>query len=561
MIKKHIKAADLFCGAGGSSSGLAQACSELGLGLRLLAINHWDIAIDTHSTNHPEADHLLTGLDAVDPRKAVPGGRLDLLVASPECQHHSIARGGKPINDQSRTSAWLVLRWCEALHIQNVLIENVKEFQGWGPIGTNGRPMKRRKGETFQAFINALKSLGYAVDYRVLNAADFGDPTSRERLFIIARRGRKPIVWPEPTHAPRAIIEKHAQPSLFKRAKLEPHRTAREIIDWSLEGESIFNRKRPLSPNTMARIFAGLRKYCGLPFLVPNFGEREGQPPRTHAVDVPLPAVTGHGAGALCEPFIVELRGGKFANSIDQPLSVVATKGAHHALCQPFLVTLRTHADADSLDDPLKTICASGLHHALCQPFVLGQQSGGAPRDVDHPLPTIATDGAIALIQPFLIPQHNDRTRSIDRPLQTLTTESRGVGLVEPFLVVVNHGQDAGYSRRTRSVDDPMPALTTSNSLGVAEPYLVKFNGTGKANSVDEPLDTISTKDRFGLCIPQIGAVLDIRFRMLQPHELAAAMGFPKTYVFKGNREQRVKQIGNAVPVRTAQALCVALLS
>lgn len=138
-MRKRIKAADLFCGAGGSSSGLAEACAELGLGLSLLAINHWDIAIDTHSTNHPEANHLLTGLDSVDPRRVVKGGKLDLLIASPECQHHSIARGGRPINDQSRASAWLVLRWLESLHVQNVLIENVKEFQTWGGIGADGR--------------------------------------------------------------------------------------------------------------------------------------------------------------------------------------------------------------------------------------------------------------------------------------------------------------------------------------------------------------------------------------------------------------------------------------
>jgi DNA (cytosine-5)-methyltransferase 1 len=599
--KKTITAVDLFCGSGGSSTGLIQACEAMGLDVDLLAVNHWDLAIATHSTNHPKMKHLCTGVDQVDPRQLVRDGvikqRINLLWASPECQHHSIARGGKPIKDQSRATAWCVLRWCEALYIDTVIIENVKEFQSWGPIGANGRPLKSKKGETFLAFINSLKSLGYGVDYRVLNAADYGDPTSRERLFIIARRGNKAVTFPEPTHAPKDRLKATAQHSLFHRKPLRPYRTAREIIDWEIQGESIFSRKRPLSPNTLARIFAGLKRYCGLEFIVPQFGEREGQQPRTHSVDAPLPAVTSHGAGALVQPFIVELR---------------------------------NNCDARELDKPLSTVAASGNHHALCQPFVIGQQSGAAPRSVEKPLPTISTDGAISLVQPFLIPhQGNGSTRSIDRPLQTITTQARGIalvqpflvtsggpetapqsidepvrtlltrehnalvepfvlklshtkskgdytypldrplttvtglqehGLVEPFLVTVNHGQDKGFARRTRSIDEPAPSLTTSRSLGIAQPYLVKYNGTGGAMSVDEPLDTISTKDRYGLAIPELGAVLDIRFRMLQPHELSAAMGFPKTYVFTGTREARVKQIGNAVAVNQAKALCQAVL-
>lgn len=518
---KIIKAVDLFCGAGGSSTSLAHACSELGLGLRLLAINHWDVAIKTHSANHPDAAHLCETLDSVDPRKAVPGGKLDLLVASPECTHHSIARGGKPINDQSRASAWHVLRWCEALQIQNVLIENVREFQTWGPIGTNGRPLKRRRGETFHAFLNALRSLGYTVDYRILNAADYGDPTSRERLFIIARRGRKPVAWPEPTHT------RDGRETLF--GKSPKWRAAREIIDWTLAGESIFNRKRPLSPNTMARIFAGLKKYCLLPFIVPNFGEREGQQPRTHSIESPLPTVTSRGAGVLVQPFIVEFHNNQNARSVDEPLSTILTRG----------------------------------HHALCEPFVLGQQSQAAPRSVDQPLPTIATDGAIALVQPFIIgaggPRGAQEPRSVDEPMPTILIDDHHA-LVEPFIINFSH-KGKGADGYAYSIDRPLTTITTKAEHAVVQPYLVKYNGTGGAHSVDDPLDTISTKDRFGLVIPELGAVLDIRFRMLQPHELAAAMSFPDDYHFEGNREQRVKQIGNAVPVGVATALCKAILA
>jgi DNA (cytosine-5)-methyltransferase 1 len=242
---KTIYAADLFCGGGGTSEGLRQACEMLGYKLWLLGINHWDVAIATHSRNHTYAKHICENLDNVNPRKVIPWGWLNLLVASPECTHHSNARGGKPCSDQSRASAWHILRWAEALRIDNILIENVKEFQTWGPLGSNGRPLKSRKGETFQAFINALRSLGYKVDFRVLNAAYYGDPTTRERLFIVARRGRRPIVWPAPTHSP------DGGDTIFGKTKR--WRTAREIIDWDIPGQSIFSRKKPLSKNTINR--------------------------------------------------------------------------------------------------------------------------------------------------------------------------------------------------------------------------------------------------------------------------------------------------------------------
>src|SRR5581483_6805346 len=202
-MRKKIFAADLFCGAGGTSQGLLMAANELRADLELIAINHWNVAIDTHSVNHPYAKHLCTGLDEIgDPRKLVPGGRLNLLCGSPECTHHSVARGGKPMSDQSRSSAWHILRFAEALYIDNLLIENVPEFLSWGPLGVNGRPLKSKRGQLFEQFIASLRALGYSVEWRVLNCADYGDPTTRRRLFIIARRGNKAIRWPDPTHVP-----------------------------------------------------------------------------------------------------------------------------------------------------------------------------------------------------------------------------------------------------------------------------------------------------------------------------------------------------------------------
>jgi DNA (cytosine-5)-methyltransferase 1 len=443
-----IVGVDLFCGGGGTSTGLARACAKRGKKLDLIAVNHWDIAIETHALNHPWARHLCAALDAVDPRKAVPSGRLNLLVASPECTHFSTARGGRPMHDQSRASAWLILKWLQELYVDNVLIENVKEFQTWGPLGANFRPLKSRRGETFHAFINSVKSLGYTVDWRILNAADYGDPTTRERLFIIARRGRRKINWPEPTHAP---AERLRNGDLF--SDLKPWKPAREIIDWSLKGTSIFNRKRPLAPATLERIAAGIKKF--------NWPE-------------------------------------------------------------PFLVVLRNHQNGVSLDRPVPTMTTSGANFGLCQPFVLGQQSGSVPRDVSSPIPTIATDGAISLVKPFIMP--------------------------------VNHGRT---DTRSYAMGNPFPTVTSVDAWSMVEPFLVKYNGTGQAYATSEPLDTVTAKDRFGIVQPM---AIDILFRMLQPHELAAAMSFPRDYRFAGNREEQVKQIGNAVPVETATALCERLL-
>lgn len=513
---KIIRAADLFCGAGGASNGLARAADRMGRSLDLVAVNHWPMAVDTHTRNHPGARHLCEDLETVNPRKAVPGGHLDLLMAGPECTHHSTARGGKPVNDQSRASAWCILRWASTLTIDRILIENVREFMSWGPIGSNGRPLKSRRGETFQAFLEGLRSLGYRFDHRILNAADHGDPTTRERLFIQAVRGRRPIVWPEPTHT------KGGGADMFGTRK--PWRPAREVIDWSIPGESIFTRKRPLSPNTLARIAAGLRKFGGLaaePFLVLlNSTNPKRLPSTAMDIDRPVPTITGSGHIGLCEPFIVPFRGERDGE------------------------TPRTH----SLDEPMPTVTTI-RGHGLVEPFILppeGIYRGNAPRSVDDPLQTItAGRGGGQLVEPFVISMEHSEKRA-----------------AEPFVVPTNHGASKGGSQRAYPIDRPMPTITTVDAWGLIEPFITKYHGNVSAVPVSDPLPTIDCKDRFGLVeINGQAAQLDIRFRMLQPHELAAAHSFPPDYQFAGNREQRVKQIGNSWPNALSEALCFAILS
>lgn len=526
---RTIRAADLFCGAGGTSTGLIEACRDLGFEAELTAINHWDVAIATHSKNHPDSRHLCAHLDGVNPRDLYKEGELDLLWASPECTHHSIARGGKPVNDQSRATAWCVVRWAEALRPPIILVENVKEFLSWGAIGSDGKPLKTKRGGVFTSWVNCLKAIGYRVGWRILCAADYGDPTTRHRLFVYAVRGRRKIVWPEPSHAAEAITD-----MLGSRKRWVP---ARDIIDWTLEGKSIFKRKKPLAEKTLNRIMIGLEKFGLKPFTIHM--EHEGS---VRDIERPLPTITTAkgGAMAVASPFLVKFRGTNDASDIDKPSPAVTANGTHLGLCEPFLVEcchgngVEKNGDnrrVKSLEKPLGALHCSNKF-ALCEPFVIGQQSGAVARPVSEPLPTVATAGAIALAEPFLI-----------------QTDFKG-----------------GNGSYVRQITKPVPTVTSSKSIGVCEPFLTKFYGAGISKSIDEPLDSVTTKDRFGLVMPTVEIdgeryLLDIRFRMLKSHELAAAQGFPRDYQFTGNTTQIVKQIGNAVPKNLAKALVKSALT
>jgi DNA (cytosine-5)-methyltransferase 1 len=554
MIPETYIAADLFCGAGGTSTGLVEAAQDLGLLVKVIAVNHWDVAIATHMANHPFADHYCEAVEALDPRKVVPDGRLRLLVASPECRYHSNARGGRAINDQLRTSPWDILRWMEALYIEDVLIENVPEFRDWGPLDADGKKIKALKGKTFLQYLRTIRSLGYKVDYRVLTAADYGDPTTRERLFIMCRRTRR-VAWPEPTHT------RNPEQARLDGRPTQPWRTAREIIDWSVPGASIYTRKRPLADNTLRRIEAGLRKFSGLPFVI---GQQSCAAPRS--IDEPLPTVATAGAIACVQPFLIQMNGTS-AGQLD--------------------------STALSADVPLPTVTGSN-HFGVIQPFVLSIRGGndGYTRGaaIDAPLPAVTTVNPMALVQPpfFVNMEHTlsaaqppagapfimatnhgsdiGRVYPLDEPMRTVTTVDAW-GIAQPFLVEY-HGATSPTAQRVRSVDEPLPAVATANQHGLVQPYLVKYYGAGDgAVSVDEPLPTVTTRDRFGLVEPFCFKIADqlyilnILFRMLLPRELAAAQGFQEGYRFTGKREDVVKQIGNAVPRNLARALCRSLLA
>lgn len=486
-----ILCADLFCGGGGTSTGMINAFKRAGVDFQLIGVNHWNIAIETNRINHPFEKLYCSTIQNVKPREAVPSGRLHFLWASPECTNHSRAKGGRPRDEQSRSTAWDILKWAQELYIDRIYIENVVEFLEWGPIDAKGRPMESKKGETFRAFVAALESLGYHVDWQTMNAADFGAPTSRVRLIIQAVRGRGKIVWPDPTHA--------KEPGMFGE---KPWRAAREIIDWTIPGKSIFARKKPLAENTIRRIESGIRKYWG----------------------------------EWAEPFLIVLRGTKDRQQAVNP----------------------------SVKEPLRTLTSQNKF-SMIEPFILSQKFSNAPVDCRKPLPTVTTVNSFSVVEPFLVRYNggDERHHSINDPVPVLDCSNRYGIVYSPFILNLEHTSESVM----RSVDQTLRTVTCQNKFSLVEPFLIKYYGNEHgAESISEPIDTICTKDRFGLVrgylVEVNGAryVLDIRFRMLQPHELAKGMGFPADYKFAGNKKDQVKQIGNAVSPNLSEALVYSAL-
>ncbi len=599
--------ADLFCGAGGSSTGAKRAIESTGATMELVAINHWDTAIETHQKNLPSARHYVEDVSVVDPEAVVEEGRLDLLMASPECKFYSRARGGKPIHDQGRMQPWAVHNWLTKLDINCVLIENVPEFVEWGPLDPEGRPDKKYKGQHFEAWLRTFWNLGYHAEWRMLNAADYGDATTRTRFFLIARKDGRPITWPEPSHAKGST-------GMFEGRKR--WRAAREVIDWADTGRSLLDdpkyQRKPLSEKTRIRIARGLERFGGP--LAPYYIALLGLEPSQNGKPTPGP-----------EPFINSDRQHTVARPVGAPVHTITTLtgGGQYIVLPGFVQANRTHNLPRSPDEPVPVITTSpGGGSFLVQPclesFMLGQQSGGAPRPTDQPAPTIATDGAISLIQPQVsifkgrsvargvdqplpgltaqrhlglvepvITQYNGQSEAhpADDPLGTITTKPR-FGLATPFLVP-QFGERPGQSPRAHDIEEPTPAITSHGAGALVNPSIIQVNhgddpGPSRIQAVSDPLPTLTAHRHLGLVEPSLESpgdeldprrlvfingepyLLDIRFRMLRNAELARAMGFSDKdteYEFAGTVAEVTKQIGNAVPVNLACALVKAILA
>lgn len=445
---------DNFAGGGGASTGI-----ELGLGRPVdIAVNHDPEAVAMHDINHPHTRHFCESVWDVDPRAITAGRPVDLCWFSPDCKHFSKAKGGTPVSKKIRGLAWVALRYAATVRPRVIMLENVEEFVTWGPITRDGRPCPQNKGRTFASFVNALLRHGYQVDWRELRACDYGAPTIRKRLFLIARRDGLPIVWPEPTHGDPASPE-------VKAKRLKPWRTAAEVIDWSIPCPSIFERKRPLAENTLRRIARGLQRYV---------------------ID----------AG---EPFIVKVNHG--------------------------------------------------------YDYFRGQ-------GINEPLQTLTTENGYALVSAFLAKHYGGNYTgpgsSLTGPLPTVTTVDHNA-LVTSHLVKLRNNQ------HSQSVREPIPTLTAGGGhVGEVRAFLMKYYGTGDGQPLGEPLHTVTTKDHMALVMikGEPYQIVDIGMRMLEPHELYAAQGFPADYIHthtasgkRLSKSAQVRMCGNSVCPPVAAAL------
>lgn len=452
---------DNFAGGGGASTGI-----EMAIGRSVdIAINHDPDAIAMHKANHPASKHYCEDVWQVDPVEACAGNPVALAWFSPDCKHFSRAKGGKPVDKNIRGLAWVAIKWAYTVRPKVLMLENVPEIQTWGPLGKDGKPIKERAGETFMGFILALtggipawhpayqemcdalsieptsemaqklqRGLGYKVQHRTLKSCDYGAPTTRTRFYLIARSDGRPIVWAEPTHAPKDSAD-------VKAGRKLPYHTAAECIDWSIPAQSIFERDKPLAENTMRRIARGIQKFVienPEPFIVPiGYGERDGQTPRVNSIDRPLGTVVTSGKHYLVAPTLIqyhsetntdEVRGQELSEPLmtvdtspryalsvahimknyaggytgagspaDAPLGTVTAKD-HNSLVTAHIMTMRNHMDGQPADEPLTTVSCSGAHHAEVQAFLVKYFSTGAAKSVNEPLDTVTTKDRFALV-------------------------------------------------------------------------------------------------------------------------------------------------------------------
>lgn len=597
---------DNFAGGGGASTGIEIATRRL----VALAINHDPAAILMHKTNHPYTEHFQASVWDIDPVAVCRGRPVGLAWFSPDCKHFSKAKGAALVDRKIRGLAWITLRWAANVRPRVIILENVEEFQTWGPV-RKGKPVKKLAGTTFRKFIDQLTELGYTVEYRELIAADYGAPTSRKRFYMIARCDGKPIVWPKPTHSKTGADG------------LPRWRSAAEIIDWSLPCPSVFATKaeimdryglkavRPLAKNTMRRIIRGVDKFTirsGKPFIVPTgYGERKGQAPRVHDMDAPVPTVVGTGKENLCKPLLA-----------------------------PVTVTNTSNSVGGTVGAPVHTVTTAG-NQMLVTPFLAecNHSGGGHIAPVTDAHKTITAKHTGGIVAPALIQYHTEQTEHVrasglGTPINTVDasnrygltcanlveyyTGGRPLDVREPMHTVTSHDREAVVAAHIakyyggvvgENAEEPLPTVTAIDHNAVCAAHVVKFKGDNLGTPPSEPLQTVTAsagkeracsrahlaKIRSGddlghwpeirdllnefcgytlaedeVLLLEIGGALyyiaDIGLRMLSPRELYNAMGFPPDYIidrdYLGNEYKKSAQVarcGNAVCPPVASAL------
>jgi len=513
---------DNFAGGGGASTGI-----EAAIGRPVdVAINHDAQAIAMHQANHPHTFHVQNDIWSVDPVAVTKGQHVRLAWFSPDCTHFSKAAGRRPRQQNIRDLAWVVIRWAGEVRPDVIMLENVEEFQTWGPLDEDGYPDRARAGETFAEWYRQLEILGYEVERRELRAADYGAPTIRKRLFIIARRDGMPIVWPDVTHA------KAPTPDLL------PWRAAAECIDWSVPVPSIFDRQRPLVEATQRRIAAGIKRYVlddPDPFLVPGFlvgvGGRAGQS-RPRSAGEPMATTTAKADTALVTPYLHNLTHGGRAEDIESPFMTIT--GAHRG------------------------------EKALIAPSIVPMTHGNPPVSVRAPLGTTTTQHNKHLLTTAFLVKHFGGMVGVraDTPLPTTTTRNTQIQIATSHLM---HLRGTGVPHR---FSDPLLTVAAGGThYAEVRALLVKFYGNDHhGQGMQTPFGTMTTKDRFGLVTVWIQGepwvMTDIGMRMLTPRELYRAQGFPEGYIidplFGGKplpKTHQVRMCGNSVCPPVAEAM------
>lgn len=538
----HELIIDNFAGGGGTSTGLEQA-----FGRPVdVAINHDPKALAMHRANHPETKHYCESVWDVDPIEVTGNQPVGLVWLSPDCKHFSKAKGGKPVEKKIRGLAWVALRWAAKTRPRVIMLENVEEFKTWGRATEDGRPCPKHKGETFRSFVKALRYQGYQVEWRVLVACDFGAPTTRKRFFLVARRDGLPIVWPKPTHGKPESVD-------VIKGKLKPYRTAAECIDWSLPCPSIFTRSKPLADATLRRIATGTMRYVvnnQNPFVVP---------------------VYGHNSSPFISTYYGEKNKGEVRGSkLNSPIRTMTTEN-RFSLVAPVLTECANASSPRCMpaNEPIRTICAQtkGGHHALIAPSLVVNTSGHHGNTVYKPLHTIATGGHHALVSAFLAKNYTGVIGSqVSEPIHTITSKDH-------HSIVASHLVKLRNNNIGHRADEPLHTITASGGhFAEVRAFLTAFYGNERdGSSIDNPLRTIPTRDRFGLVTvgQQQYQIADIGFRMLQPHELFKAQGFPESYIFSygidehGNtvkltKTEQTRMVGNSVPPQLSRALVLA---
>ena len=587
---------DLFAGGGGASTGI-----EWALGRSPdVAVNHDPQAVALHQVNHPHTKHFCESVFNVDPREVCDGRSVGHLWMSPDCTHHSKARGGKPVSKRVRGLAWVGKRWAATVRPRVIFLENVEEFQQWGPlVRVNGewRPCKKRSGRTFRNFVREFQRLGYAVDWRELRACDFGAPTIRKRLFLVARCDGEPIIWPEASHGDPKTLP-------VVSGVLAPWRTAAECIDWRIPCPSIFERKRPLAENTLRRIARGIQRYVidnPEPFIVPIANYNGSNP--AHSIRKPLRTVTANpkgGAFAVVAPSISSYYGPKNGNhhrgqDLHEPLRTQTTEN-RHALQAAMLLKHYGGVVGTPVDVPAGTITTQD-HHAIATAQLVGcggRAGQSRPRNADEPLATITAKADTALTTAHMIRHFGESVGSSpDEPVGTITAGGMGkTGVVAanllrnfgtsnaadvaaPQITIVGKQKDSlvtsnllklkGTCRDGQRTDKPMPTIC-SGGTHVAEvrAFLTQYYGCSKEQDLTNPINTVTTKDRFGLVTVngKLHEIVDIGMRMLAPRELYTAQGFPLDYIIDRTAAgapititAQVRMCGNSVSPYVAAAV------